>query len=851
MKSIGKIAYWMALCALVFSCSGKQVTVFDALPGDAEIFVETSDPEGFFRDLSGKTYLEPFVENDPEIASLKELVVQLDSLLRMNDKVRKPVLSSRMLLASVPCRQGTRGVMLAKMEEKLSEADFKSFLKWNGMQYEPVKISKKEGFLLPNQDSLLVFLEGPLMVVSKDTEVVDRVVGQLSRTVKIDSDEDFKRLRNTLGHHVKAHLFVRDFRGWAALDVIAEEVDVVMNGYMIAADSSSSLRPLKYQLPVKNSIVNILPFDTKLMLHYGMSDYASYWQSFRDAEQVAAFNKRYGVNVERQLLNHVSEVSYDIICDKRHEVFVARMNDPSAVIKFMDGLSSKTGVVETKTVQGYVLYYLGDRDIVPSVFGTQYKSMKRTWYAIMDQYLVMASQSEPIEEMITCYRSGRTLDLNENFRSFQQKMLESSNITLFATGAGNQPKVSAMVKGLVGDFLDDHPKLLDAYRDFSIQLASSKDMVYINVCLSHHAQTNNEQSVRWKVNLDAPLQGKPYIIRDFKTSNQLVVAFDTQNTLYLIDSEGAILWKRQLGEAPMGDVFGVDCYNNGKIQFLFNTAHTLQLIDRNGDSVSGYPLPLPFEASNGLAVFDYNGNHDYRVLLCGTDKLVYNYTLQGVEVEGWNHHRSEDLVTRPIQHIRAADKDYLIVSDVSGGVRILDRQGRIRIPLPSDLQKSQNADIYANVTNRGKGLFLTSDKEGKLLYIGADGSMNRTDFGEYSKKHFFLYEDFNGDQDPDFVYLDNRELQVYDRFKNVLFANKFDVDIVTKPVFFPITRNKRLLGIVCEKAREIYLIDRKGKMIVNSGLVGETSFAVGSLHNDQEINLITGVGNALYNYAIY
>ena len=77
------------------------------------------------------------------------------------------------------------------------------------------------------------------------------------------------------------------------------------------------------------------------------------------------------------------------------------------------------------------------------------------------------------------------------------------------------------------------------------------------------------------------------------------------------------------------------------------------------------------------------------------------------------------------------------------------------------------------------------------------------------------------------------------------------MEIVSKPVFFNITRNKRLLGIVSEKAREIYLIDRKGNMIVNSGLVGETPFAVGSLHGDQEINLITGVGNALFNYVIY
>ena len=374
-------------------------------------------------------------------------------------------------------------------------------------------------------------------------------------------------------------------------------------------------------------------------------------------------------------------------------------------------------------------------------------------------------------------------------------------------------------------------------------------MVYTNVCLSQKAEVKQESNVRWKVNLEAPLKGKPYIVEDEASGNKCVVAFDSQNKMYLINSEGTIIWDRSLDEAPLSEVFVVD--HDGQLQLLFNTAHTIQLIDRSGTNAEGYPIRLPFEASNGLAVFDYQGDKDYRMLLCGTDRLVYNYTLQGAEVEGWNHHRSEDLVQQPIQHIVADDKDYLIVSDVSGGVRILDRQGRIRIPLSSDMQKSPKADIYANSTNRKKGLFLTSDKEGKLLYVASDGKLTRTDFGSFSDTHFFLYEDFNNDQDPDFIYLDKKDLQVFDRYKKELFTHHFDVDIATKPVFFNITRNKRLLGVVSEKAREIYLIDRKGNMIVNSGLVGETPFAVGSLHNDKEINLITGVGNALYNYVIY
>jgi hypothetical protein len=42
--------------------------------------------------------------------------------------------------------------------------------------------------------------------------------------------------------------------------------------------------------------------------------------------------------------------------------------------------------------------------------------------------------------------------------------------------------------------------------------------------------------------------------------------------------------------------------------------------------------------------------------------------------------------------------------------------------------------------------------------------------------------------------LDHQDLHVFDKFKNELYAYHFDVDVTTKPVFFNITRNKRLLG---------------------------------------------------------
>ena len=844
-KRFQSCCLWLLLALVALSCSRKEAGLFDAIPTDSEVFVETADVKALLGELNGKSYMDPLMKADADVAWIGQLLPRLDSLLQKDPSLYGRFIASPMAFVSVPTDEGSHGLFLAKA--KVTETELKRFLNNNAIECDYRKNGSTECYYLKDLDSLFVFVKEPFVGLSHNMNVIEKVFQQLRRTSKIDSDGDMLRLQKTLGRHVKAHLYYHDERGWAALDIIPGREEVMMNGYCVAADTTSSLKPLKYQLPIKNSIVNLLPYNTQFMLHYGMSDYASYWQSFRDVDAVTVFNKRYGLDVESQLLNYLSEVSFNVVNERRQEAFVARMNDPAAVIGFMERFSSSCGGGVTENYQGYVICDLGEKNLLPEVFGARFKTITRCCYAIVDQYLVITPNVGIMQEIISCYRSGRTLDLNENFKDFQQRMLESCNVTLFAAGTGNQTLVKQLFSGPLVRYLNDHPDILDGFQALVIQLASSKDLVYVNACLLNNAQTKDESSVRWKVNLDAPLKGKPFIVEDGE--GRYVIAFDAQNVMNFISNEGQVLWKKRFDEAPLGDVFAIE--NDGQVQFLFNTAHTIQLIDREGKNVDGYPVRLPFEAANGLAVFDYNNNKDYRILICGTDRLVYNYDVHGKEVEGWNRHRAEDQVKQPVKHIVANDKDYLIVSDVSGGVRILDRQGRIRIPLSSSTQKSPKADIYANVTNRNKGLFLTSDKEGKLLYVKEDGALNKTDFGTYSDQHFFLYEDFNGDKDPDFIYLDQKELYVFDRFKNELFRYHFDVEINTKPVFFTIARNKRLLGIVSEKAREIYLIDRKGKMIVNAGLVGETPFAVGSLKNDQEINLVTGVGNALFNYTIH
>jgi hypothetical protein len=361
--------------------------------------------------------------------------------------------------------------------------------------------------------------------------------------------------------------------------------------------------------------------------------------------------------------------------------------------------------------------------------------------------------------------------------------------------------------------------------------------------------TKEENLALWKVELNENIYGKPALVWDHRTKTYNTVVFDVMSNMYLINAQGQIKWKKRIDGPPLSDICEVDFYKNGKTQYLFNTKDFIYLIDRNGSFVQGYPIKINPSATNGLSLFDYKKNKDYRLMIAQADKIIYNYTIKGKKVTGWKKPRTKDIVKDKICRIVANGKDYFIIPDISDNILIVNRRGERRINLKGNFEKARYSAFYPNKTN-SKGIIITTDKQGRLVYITSSGKLAYTVFGDFSPAHFFLYGDFDGNGTSDFLFLDGKELKVFDRFKKVLFSYTFNADITERPVIFDLGRNRKALGVVSSAEKTIYLFDQNGNTIISGGLVGETPFTVGSVNNDRELNLITASENVLYNYRI-
>ncbi|MBL7943505.1 MAG: hypothetical protein JNM00_12090 [Flavobacteriales bacterium] len=159
-------------------------------------------------------------------------------------------------------------------------------------------------------------------------------------------------------------------------------------------------------------------------------------------------------------------------------------------------------------------------------------------------------------------------------------------------------------------------------------------------------------------------------------------------SLVLVGADGKPLWKRTLDSKIVGELFQVDALKNGKLQMVFCTEKALYVVDRKGNDLDGFPLALPSDVAGSVAVFDYDNNRTYRILVPCEDGKLYNYNLQAKHTEGWQLPVIDHGVVR-VMHWKTLGEDRLLAIDSEGGLHVLKRNGQLLFTASVRLDKRE------------------------------------------------------------------------------------------------------------------------------------------------------------------
>ena len=301
------------------------------------------------------------------------------------------------------------------------------------------------------------------------------------------------------------------------------------------------------------------------------------------------------------------------------------------------------------------------------------------------------------------------------------------------------------------------------------------------------------------------------------------------------------LWKRNIHETIQGKITQVDKFKNKKLQYVFNTATAIYMLDRNGKDIENFPMKLPAKATNNVSVFDYDKQRDYRLVIACDNNRVYNYDTDGGAIGGWNNTAYPTAIHANIGWFNVKGKDYITIVEDNGTVTFVDRKGTAINTYNKVFVMGSNHQLCYSLTDKvATTCVLTTNNEGAIQKLFVDGRSETISINKLSPAHYLDVIDFNEDGEDDYMITEMNYVAVFDKNKKMLFNHKFKSAITQQPTIYKTNANHYKIGVVTALSSEIFLVNNDGSVAEGFPKNGITNFTLTDANKDDINDIIVG-----------
>ena len=440
-------------------------------------------------------------------------------------------------------------------------------------------------------------------------------------------------------------------------------------------------------------------------------------------------------------------------------------------------------------------------------------------YIYAKDYIIFSESIKKMKSLINNMIAEQTIGKNKSIQTINNKLGNKSHASFYLDFKKNTRKWKNIFNSIV-----------------SKNIASNE--YFFNSIILLHENKKFQNPTEWISDMNTGINYKPQLVINHYTKEFEIFCQDINNQIYLLNKKGKIIWQKNIGNAILGDIHQIDAYKNSKLQYLFNTEDSIYLIDRNGDRVPPFPIVSFTTMSVPLAVFDYDNNRNYRILVAmGNTLKMYNQ--KGKIISGWEFLKTKSKITYTPEHYQVFKKDYIIISEENGQTHLLNRKGQARALLKSKIYRSKNTMSLIQGTSIINSKLITSTQSGEVIYIYFDGTIDTLKIHKLKK--------------PD-QYITKNRSSINLKGKKMIFSsnqNRFEYLFEHTPVSTPqIIEHGDSIIIGLRTENLIYLFNEKGELYGNP-FFGTTDFSIGQLTDKNKLNLLVGSQEGLiYNYKI-
>ena len=675
-----------------------------------------------------------------------------------------------------------------------------------------------------------------LLVMSSSPEMLEASVRSLNNDGNIQDGENFERLRATTGKDAVANLYINysglslflnnlftgvntgklaQFAQWSALDLDIKPDFLSLNGFTTTSDTlPQQLSLLKNQEAVEFSLTSVIPSGAVYFKFAGYSNPEALFSRIEATNTSGKIKESLPESFREDFISLLSNESGEAIVrtgNNYEKYFIMSLKSGQMAESLMSErvktVSEKNGsslAANSKKVLGdnrnpFTIYHSSNGNLPSEIFSGLFPSADYSYFTILENYLVFGSSYDALKDFLYQNVLGKTLENDEYFNRHKNNFASSSNLFVYLNPSLYFNEILRLLNKKAEEQVSSSAGKWKKINAVSFQSTSAGDMNYFHMFLNYSGEIRESVNTVWERKLDTTSSFKPAIVLNHNNNEKEIFLQDQAGNIYLIDNSGNILWKQKIEGEILGDVFQIDYYKNGKLQYLFNTPEKIYLLDRNGNPVERFPLNLRDQATAGLSLFDYDRDGTLRICIPTRNKDIYMYDSEGRLISGWRFKKADYPVMHPVQHIQTNEKDYIIAHDKMM-LHILDRKGNDRVNPASQIMFSARNPVYI-MNNRHSSPHITaSDTSGSVYNFFFDGSVNKLFSLSLSADHFFVPSDLNGDGKTEYVFIDGKKLMVSSAEGNVIFDEEFPEPIDKKPVIYEFSSTDKKIGVVAAQS---------------------------------------------------
>jgi hypothetical protein len=687
--------------------------------------------------------------------------------------------------------------------------------------------------------------------IAKSRDFLNQLNNLIEQGKSISKDSSFAAIRSGIesGHSIELFInlgaftesmnqkiiediydFPQNLNGWLASELYDKANTIVSSGFIeFDPQEDNFFKSFEGQSPQGLHYFDVIPANTAILTSSSYSNPVNYLSTIDASdEQINYFSSWLGnvygngvLNGERDL-TELRFAFFEFRDEKTFlentEVFIDQSYSPTAYRDF-----TISRLDSTFSFQG---------------FEEGISGLKQAYFTIIKDQAIFSSNEETIKEIIKRYSNNNTLSKQESFSNLRDELSDETNYLFYISPAmAGSFLASELADSLRNYWLPNEDKI-NSLQALIVQVSSYKrGKMYVHSALRHQVVNFEEKdNSLWEVYLENPVKGKIQLVRNHYTQHLEIAVQDSNNTLFVINNKGEILWKRDLDGEILGDIKQIDIYKNGKLQLLFNTNKTLYCMDRKGNDLEKFPVKLKEESNLPLALFDYDSNKNYRILLAFPSGDLEMFDSEGTNLKGWKYEGAKSAITETPQHIRIGKKDYIYTSTANGTILLLDRKGKMRFRAKQNIgDKNGSAYTYTGRSIESSGIYYI-DTLGGVVHLAFGGQKEYMAIkGEKGDKLYMAR--VNEDNTREFILYNDTKILVFDLNANPLFDEVTVGQLAGEPQKYRFNK-QNWLGYTDDQTKESFLLDVNGNAKADTPFAGIGLFSIGDINLDGILELI-------------